>query len=271
MQDLTDRSSHFEFGLNWELFSKLIDSGRIAAAEESLSSLGLDVAGRRFLDIGSGSGLFSLAALRRGAEFVLAVDIDENSVRSTQHLLKMSAPGERWRTEDLSVFDLSPSRHGKFDVVYSWGVLHHTGDMWRAVATAAEMVEEGGVLALAIYERTPLCGFWRHEKRVYAKSPHWVQTVGRYTFLSAYVAALTLSGRNPFRKRVRRRGMDMMHDIHDWLGGYPYESTTTDELEAFLVPRGFERVLVRPVTVHLWGLFGSGCSEYVYRKIATNA
>lgn len=266
--DLTESASHFDFGENWADFSKLIDNNRIETAQESLLALGLDVQNKSLIDIGSGSGLFSLAALRLGANTVLAIDIDESSVETTRRVLSSFPDASRWRVEKLSVFNLSPVLHGTFDVVYSWGVLHHTGSMWRAISAAASMVAAKGMLAIALYERTPLCSLWRQEKAFYSKAPPAVQTVLQYIYLVAYRAALLASGKNPFRGGSRRRGMDVMHDIHDWLGGFPYESTSAAEVDNHLSALGFERLLVRSVPVRLFGLFGSGCSEYVYRRRA---
>jgi 2-polyprenyl-3-methyl-5-hydroxy-6-metoxy-1,4-benzoquinol methylase len=259
-------SSSGRIGENWAQFAGLIDEDRIRSAEESLASLMLDVSGKRVLDIGSGSGLFSLAALRLGAKEVLSVDIDENSVLTTSQVLSNFSPSRSWKVLNLSVFDLDPTKHGVYPVVYSWGVLHHTGDLWRAVLAASRMVQPGGLMAFALYERTPLCGAWRIEKALYRKAPHVVQSVVRYAYLGAYCLGVLASGRNPFAKSRQRRGMSMTHDAHDWLGGYPYESTTSEEVRAKLAALGFSPVLERPVRVHLLGLFGTGCSEFVYRR-----
>ena len=223
-----DRADHFEFGENWARFARLIDESRIQSAEESLVSLGLDVQGKRVLDIGSGSGLFSLAALRLGAKEVRAIDIDENSVKTTHEVLSTYRGPGKWAAGRASVFDLSAAQDGKFSVVYSWGVLHHTGDMWRAMSIASRMVEKGGVFAFALYEKTPLCGIWRQEKALYSKAPAAVQLPIRIAFTAVYCLGVLLSGRNPFSKVRRRRGMNMSHDVHDWLGGFPYEFNIRD-------------------------------------------
>ena len=127
--------------------------------------------GKTFLDIGCGSGLNALAALSLGAASVTAVDIDENSVSTTQALLAARAPNPNWSAKLASVFDMTPDTFGTFDVVYSWGVLHHTGSMWKAIDCAARLVSPGGLYAIAIYTKTPLCGFWQYEKAFYSKSP----------------------------------------------------------------------------------------------------
>jgi 2-polyprenyl-6-hydroxyphenyl methylase/3-demethylubiquinone-9 3-methyltransferase len=265
--DLQDVSTHFRFGENWADYSQLVDERRIAAACESVRSLAGDLRGKSFLDIGSGSGLFSVAALRLGAKEVLAIDIDPDSVATTRKLLaREEAAG--WRAERISVFDLPDRVSQRFDVVYSWGVLHHTGNMWRAIERAAEMVAPGGTIALALYERTPMCGAWKIEKRAYRDLPNFAQGLLRAIYLGIWGTGMLLTGHNPVRyvRESQERGMHFLHDVHDWLGGYPYESTTPAEVEQFMSKRGFEREKAIQWRVRVAGILGSGCSEYVFRK-----
>lgn len=265
--DLLDVSSHFRFGENWAVYADLVDERRIRDAMESVRRLVGDLKGKTFLDIGSGSGLFSLAALRLGAKQVLAIDLDAMSVETTRKLLAQQA-GASWRAEQMSVFELETEVPEQFDIVYSWGVLHHTGDMWRAIDCASRMVADQGLLAIALYERTPLCGAWTVEKRIYRKLPKLLQTIVRAAYMTAWGAGMLAKGHNPWRrlKQGHERGMDVAHDAHDWLGGYPYQSTRPQEVEPFLRERGFSRQTVVPWPVRLRGLFGSGCTEYVFRK-----
>lgn len=269
--DLLDVSTHFRFGENWAQYSKLVDDRRIADATDSVRRLVGDLAGKSFLDVGSGSGLFSLGALRLGAKEVLALDIDEDSVATTRKQLSKE-PSTNWSAERISVFDLPNKVRKKFDVVYSWGVLHHTGAMWRAVDTASRMVKPGGLFAISLYEKTPFCPAWRQEKRLYRKLPKPVQALFRGVYLTAWGAGLMVKGHNP-RRRLREgneRGMDVVRDIHDWMGGYPYESASPAEVLPFMKERGFEHVETVPFRPPLRGLFGSGCTEYVFRKIRSS-
>jgi hypothetical protein len=59
--------------------------------------------------------------------------------------------------------------------------------------------------------------------------------------------------------------MNFSHDIHDWLGGYPYETATAAELRNRICAMGFaeDRAFPLPVT---WGLFGAGCHEFVFQR-----
>jgi 2-polyprenyl-6-hydroxyphenyl methylase/3-demethylubiquinone-9 3-methyltransferase len=267
--DLTDRSSHFEFGQNWLSYSRTIDDQKIAEAERSIEQLlRIDLRGKSFLDVGPGSGLFSLAAMRLGARPLHAIDIDENSVAATRALLEARAPSSDWRAERASILDADAAR-GEFDVVYSWGVLHHTGRMWRAIEQAAARVRTGGLLAIALYRKTRLCPLWTVEKRLYTQYPRTFAPLANLTFKTAWTCAQLLVGRNPvarIRSYHSTRGMSWSHDVHDWLGGYPYESTSPEELMRVVANLGLKHVRsnVRPGTP--LGLFGSGCNEYVFQR-----
>ena len=267
--DLLDVSTHFRFGENWADYADLVDERRIREAMDSIRRLVGDIEGKTFLDIGSGSGLFSVAALRLGASEVLAIDLDEMSVATTRKLLEREG-GALWRAEQMSVFDLPEKVRQRFDVVYSWGVLHHTGDMWRAIDCASRMVADKGRLAIALYERTPLCGAWTAEKRIYRKLPALLQKGVRSVYMTAWGAGMLAKGHNPWRRlrEGHERGMDVAHDAHDWLGGYPYQSTCPGEVDPFLRERGFTRQALVPWPVRLAGLFGSGCTEYVFQREA---
>ncbi len=268
MTDLTSRNSHFEFGKNWSDFLASIDDVRVLSAVEGVRKLLPDLTGKSFLDVGSGSGLSSLAALMLGASRVLAVDIDENSVAATQKLLSERKSEGEWEVRQASVFELAPELIARFDFVHSWGVLHHTGNMRRAFECAAKCVAPGGSFAFAIYNKTSMCGFWRNEKRFYSSCPSFIQACVRYAYAGAFLAACPLAGHNPIRyvrEYGRSRGMRWLNDVHDWLGGYPYKSASPSEIDEIMTRLGFrmERQFLKNSGV---SIFGSGCSEYVYRR-----
>ena len=266
--ELRSVESHFKFGENWRSFVDTLSERSIQEAERGLARLfpNGELRGHRFLDVGCGSGLHMLAAQRLGAAEIVGIDLDGVGVQTAQALLSAHASGRVWSAKVKSVFDLDPHQDGVYDVVYSWGVLHHTGDMWIAIRKAAAMVAPDGYLALALYRHTPLCGFWRVEKKIYATSPRIVQTAMRGLYKTIYLCGLIATGRSPaeyIRNYVSARGMDWSHDVHDWLGGYPYESVRPPQLIAFLQDLGFsiERVFEHPAA--LMGILGSHCDEFV--------
>ncbi|KAB1070768.1 class I SAM-dependent methyltransferase [Methylobacterium planeticum] len=271
MGHLLQAETHFAFGENWQSFVKLVDHQRIAAAEADMQRLlrREELAGKSFLDIGSGSGLSSLAAARLGAASIMAVDIDANSIAATRMLLeeRLSGGAVPWSAKVMSVFE---STEDQYDVVYSWGVLHHTGDMWRAIREAAMRVKPGGFFAIAIYAKTSMCGFWRIEKAFYSRAPSYVQACIRAIYNVWYFTITALATRrNPFTlaKQYNSRGMDRGHDIHDWLGGYPYESATPEEIQSFISKLGFAHVRQNLASGKRHGLLASGCDEYLFKRM----
>jgi 2-polyprenyl-3-methyl-5-hydroxy-6-metoxy-1,4-benzoquinol methylase len=271
--DPSSVDSRFQFGDNWRSFLDRLDDDRVTEAEKSLKWLlhceRLD--GIRFLDIGSGSGLSSLAARRLGAR-VVSFDYDPQSVECTAILRDRVFPADRdWQIERGSILDRDYLKKlGEFDVVYSWGVLHHTGAMRDAIKNAAQLVAPGGTLALALYRKTALCWFWALEKRWYCRTSEAAQAFARAIYVGMMRAAFVLRRRD-FASYVSHysgnRGMDFTHDVHDWLGGYPYESIRPAEVDRLLSQLGFQQVRAKLRRGSL-GLFGSGCNEYVYQRIA---
>jgi 2-polyprenyl-6-hydroxyphenyl methylase/3-demethylubiquinone-9 3-methyltransferase len=270
--NLLDQQSHFAFGENWLDYARKIDEEKISRAMDDLRRLSgrqrLD--GMSFLDIGCGSGLSALAAMRLGASRVAGIDIDPDSVKAAREVFARFAPALPADFQVCSVFEMSATALGTFDIVYSWGVLHHTGDMVRAIETAAALVRPGGEFYLALYRKTPFCGMWRFIKRWYSKAPPASQQRARKVYVLLRKITFKAQGRD-FDAYVRDygcRGMDYYNDVHDWLGGYPYQSVTPDECRALLARLGFavDREFVRSSRHLLTGIFGSGCDQYAFHR-----
>ena len=258
----------FEFGKNWQSFLSTVTRESIAHAEAGLRKLFPDdeIAGSTFLDVGCGSGLSMLAALRLGATEIQGMDLDPYSVIAAERLLAH----ENARVFQKSILDSSSREIGTFDIVHSWGVLHHTGAMWEALSRASDLVRPGGFLAVALYRATPLCTLWTYEKLLYVRSPRSVRAGIRLLYKLSFLAGKFVSGSSPtshLRNYHSARGMSWHHDVEDWLGGYPYESASPDEVKARLETLGFQIVRCFEKPAPVAGLFGSHCDEYVAKKL----
>jgi 2-polyprenyl-3-methyl-5-hydroxy-6-metoxy-1,4-benzoquinol methylase len=265
MTSHNETSDRFAFGRNWRDFSQRLTPEDYAKARNSLRTLVGDLPGKKFLDIGCGSGLFSIAANSLGARHVVGFDIDADSVSTAQSLVGRIAEWDEQVQPNAiefrlgSILDIEDD-HSTYDVVYSWGVLHHTGRMYEAFEKAASLVGDKGVLAIAIYNKHFTSPIWKAIKFTYVKSPWPIKKLLVWlVFTIKLIAAVLLTWRNPLQ---RRRGMRYYNDIVDWVGGYPYEYASIDEVVAFFESRGFKSRCVTKTRGF------TGCNEFVFERAA---
>lgn len=261
----------FSFGKNWRNYASAISKEEIKIAEQSLrkSIEGWDLNTKTFLDIGCGSGIFSLAARKLGFKTVLSFDYDQDSVDVTAQLKNSRSSDDDWIVMQGSILDQDyMNRIGQFSMVYSWGVLHHTGSMWEALENAINAVEPDGRLYIAIYnDQGVISRYWHFIKRLYVSSP----SLGQKIIVAIYTLYFALIGimadlvrlRNPLKRYLGtdNRGMKFFYDVVDWIGGYPFEVAKPEKIEDFVKKQGFALLWSKTVGRRL------GCNEFIFERI----
>ncbi|PIN75622.1 SAM-dependent methyltransferase [Candidatus Woesearchaeota archaeon CG10_big_fil_rev_8_21_14_0_10_37_12] len=258
----------FSFGKNWQKFIKKLDKKSVDEAKKSLHDfLGMSIDDKSFLDIGCGSGLFSLAAGLLDAK-VTSVDIDRHSVACAE-ALKKKYKLKNWKVKIGSALNKEfLDSLGKFDIVYSWGVLHHTGNMWVAIENAASLIRENGLFYIAIYNKNTkyklegTSKLWQKIKRMYSHSSRPVRLILYMLYIAYLLVGITAKGFNPvkyIRNYKSNRGMNFFTDVEDWLGGYPYEYASVNEIVNFVGKLGFRKIKIKEVR-------SLGCNEFLFEK-----
>lgn len=270
MQTVAEEKVTFSFGKNWEQFIRAnFSEERIEIARQHLLDfLGMkDLQGKYFLDIGCGSGIHSLAAFRSAAPRIVSFDVDPYSVATTKRIHEMYGSPANWQIVNGSILDdnfihsVEPA-----DIVYSWGVLHHTGSVWQAIKNAAAFLKPGSIFYIAIYDKTPDTPYWIDIKKKYNRAT----SLGKKLMELSYVWRTFFKTASPSRVKQSityiknyktSRGMEFWTDVKDWLGGWPYEPATQEEICRFCEGTlGLERMKVKT---------GEANIEYLFKKKRT--
>lgn len=267
MQDTT----RFEFGKNWQAFLKNINPEIIRLATDSLQEMvgTSDLPGKRFLDAGAGSGLFSLAARNLGAS-VFSFDLDPHSIECVTELRRRYRPGDGdWQIEQGSILDREfLARLSPFDIVYSWGVIHHTGNMWEAFDNLVHLVAEDGMLLVTTYnDQGGESRRWAKIKKMYNGLPAGLRFIVLWPAFARLWGPTTVRDAMKFRPFAtwrtypqQNRGMSPWRDVVDWVGGYPFEVAKPEQVIARAQSMGLQLRQAKTCGS------GRGCNEFAFSK-----
>lgn len=264
--------NRFEFGKNWQGYLDNIDTINLDNATKSLKEMFQidNMHEKTFLDVGSGSAIFSLAARGLGAK-VVSMDYDPNSVDCAKRLKeKYYKDDDFWKIIEGSAIDkVFMKSLGEYDYVYSWGVLHHTGQMWNALDYIDTNVKKNGKLFISLYnDQNRMSKFWMLIKKMYVSLPKFLRfiiVIPSLIFLWAPATIRDFVVLKPFKTWKNyhsNRGMSAYRDLIDWVGGYPFEVAAPDEVFLFYKRKNY--ILENLITVS----GGHGCNEYVFKKEA---
>jgi SAM-dependent methyltransferase len=263
---------HYAFGKNWLKYSQTIDSSHVESVTSDLAELlniG-DLKNKSVLDIGCGSGVHDVGFYHLGCRNLTAIDYDLDSIVATEYNLEKFCPDAEFKILQGDILSEEIKLLGTFDIVYSWGVLHHTGNLEAAIDNSASLVADEGFLAIALYRKTLLCDFWKIEKKVYSRLPRFFQRFFELIYISTFALGLIMVKKISIVRYIKnystKRGMNFFVDVRDWLGGYPYESISSDELRKLMSSLGFSQVYSLEGHDKI-GIFGSGCDEFLFQKL----
>lgn len=257
----------FSFGKNWKNYLKKISKESINNSMISLIQFLGDIKSKNVIDVGCGSGIFSYSMYLLGAEKITSLDIDTDSIECTKFLRENVKNPKKWNIYQGSILDKNfISKMEKSDIVYSWGVLHHTGKMWEAINNITTLVKDRGLMYISIYNKVKVSFIWLRIKEFYNINPF----LGKYFmntlfYILLYFISPLFRLKNPFKllkNYIKLRGMNPYIDIKDWLGGYPYEFATFAEVISFFEQNHSNFTLIKSVRA-----IGTGINEFLFKKV----
>ncbi len=258
----------YDFGENWKDFS--LNALQGINIEQSMNDFKIlinneNIEGKTFLDIGFGQGLSLLHATQLGAKTVgcdinpTCKEVLENNKQKYFNLKDTTIPVVVGSIIENETIESLKRINNKFDIVHSWGVLHHTGDMWKAIDNCTDLVNNNGKLIISIYNKHWSSAMWKFIKWFYNISPKFIQWLMiKIFYIVIFIAKFLVTFKNPLKKE---RGMNFYYDIIDWIGGYPYEYATMDEINDYVSKKGY--VLLSKVKAQV----PTGCNEFIFKRI----
>jgi len=257
------KGDRFEFGKNWKDFLTTVSEAEIKRAADDIKEWlsTSDLSGKRVIDIGSGSGIHSFVFYSMNPNELFSFDYDNDSVGATKKVWQNAGSPDNWKVIQGSILDKEFIKGlGLFDIVYSWGVLHHTGEMWKAIENAISLVKEGGIFWISIYQKGPGYNKALKLKKKYNSSSYVGKKIMIYSRILRLMAGRILKGKNPFKwNQKTTRGMNVYNDLVDWLGGLPYEVASPEEIHSFCTSRNLNLIRMLPMNE-------GACSIYLFRK-----
>jgi 2-polyprenyl-6-hydroxyphenyl methylase/3-demethylubiquinone-9 3-methyltransferase len=267
---MTAAEKRFEFGKNWKKYiERSFSQEKVEVSKRHILAFlrRKDLQGLTFLDIGCGSGLHSLAALQLGAAEVISFDYDKKSVEATTILYQYAGDPKNWKIMQGSVLDPQfMASLPMVDIVYSWGVLHHTGDVWQAVRNAAMPVKRDGLFYIALYsadvQKDPTPEFWLDVKQRYLAASILEKRKMEWWYVWRFQMGYKISALRKVLHDIieykKNRGMSYFTDIRDWLGGWPMEFCYDDDVKQFVTNElGMELVNIKT---------GEANTEFLFKK-----